>query len=107
MSEIIIGKGKMFGKGVYANRDFKKDEIVIQYHLKRLSDDEFKNLSEEERDFVHTHHSEKYLYSIPERYVNHSSNPNTVQDLKNQCDVAVREIKKGEQITTDASKDDI
>lgn len=107
MTEIIIGNGEIFGKGVYANRDFKKDEIVVQYHLKKLSDDELKNLSEEEKYFVHTHSGVKYLYSIPERYVNHSPNPNTIQDLKKQCDIAVQDIKKGEKITTDASRDDI
>lgn len=105
--DTIIGTGEIFGKGVYANRDFKKNEIVIQYSLKKLTDNEFHNLSEEEKNFVHTHHDVKYLYGIPERYVNHSSNPSTIQDLNNQCDVALRYIKKGEQITTDASKDDI
>ncbi len=104
---IIIGTGEMFGKGVYANRSFKKGEIVIQYNLKKLSHAEFENLSEEEQYFVHTHHGVKYLYSTPERYVNHSPNPNTIQDLKGRCDVAIRDIKKGEQITTDASKDDV
>lgn len=105
--DIIIGDGEIFGKGVYANKKFKKGEIIIQYNLKKLPDVEFKNLSEEEKYFVHIHHGVRYLYSIPERYVNHSPNPNTIQDLENQCDVAIRDIKKGEQITTDASKDDI
>ena len=41
----------------------------------------------------------------PERYVNHSKNPNTHQTHK--CDVVLRDIKKGEMITTDATKDDI
>jgi|SRR3989344_3544361 len=107
MTEISVGKGEIFGKGVYANKNFKKGEIVIRYNLKKLSDDEFKGLSNEEKHFVHTHYDIKYLYSIPERYVNHSSNSNTVQDIKNACDVAIRDIQKGEQITTDASKDDI
>lgn len=107
MSEIIIGKGEIFGKGVSANRNFRKGEIVIQYNLKELSRDEFKKLSEKEKKFVHTHRGVRYLYGIPERYVNHSINPNTIQDLENKCDVALRNIKKGEQITTDASKDDI
>jgi len=107
MSEVIIGKGEIFEKGVYAGKDFKKDEIVIQYNLKKISDDEFKNLSKEEKYSVHTHYNEKYLYSIPERYVNHSSNPNTIQDIKKGCDIALRDIEKGEQITTDASKDDV
>ncbi|MCF7834374.1 MAG: SET domain-containing protein [Candidatus Pacebacteria bacterium] len=107
MPEIIIGKGEIFGKGVYANRNFKKGEIVIHYRLKKLTDDDLENLSEEEKYSVHTHYGEKYLYSIPERYVNHSSNPNTTQDIKKGCDIAFRNIQKGEQITTNALKDDI
>ena len=97
----------MFGKGVYANKDFKKGEVVIQYNLKSLSEDEYTNLPKEEKNFVHIHWRARYLYGIPERYVNHSSNPNTLPDLQNKCDVAIRDIKVGEQITTDATKDEI
>ena len=38
--------------------------------------------------------------------MNHSSNPNTAQNLKKRYDVAARDIEKGEEITTDATKDD-
>ena len=72
-----------------------------------LTKEEFYNLPEIEKNFTHLHFGVIYLYSSPERYVNHSSNPNTLQDLKNKCDIAIRDIKKGEEITTDAAKDDI
>ncbi len=36
MNEVILGKGKIFGKGVYAKRDFEKGEAVIKYNLKLL-----------------------------------------------------------------------
>lgn len=107
MNNVIVGEGKMFGKGVYAGKSFEKGEIVIQYNLKQLTDEDYNNLSDREKPFVHTHWAAKYLYSEPERYVNHSSQPNTFQDLKTRCDIALRYIKKGEQITTNASKDDI
>lgn len=107
MSEVIIGKGNLNGKGIYANRDFKKDEVVIKYNLKSLSEQEFENLPESEKEFTHTHRGVIYLYSEPERYVNHSDEPNTYQDLTSKCDVALRDIKKGEMITCDAAKDDI
>ncbi len=106
MENIIIGKGNLSGKGVYANRDFKVGEIVIEYHLKPLTEDEFRDLSEAEKIFVHTHWGIKHLYSEPERYVNHSSNPNTAQDLNKRCDVAIRNIHRGKMITTNATKDD-
>ncbi len=107
MNDVIIGKGKMFGKGVFANRNFKKGEIVIIYTLKALTDEEYEKLPKMEKNFVHKHWETYYLYSSPERFVNHSSNPNTLPNLKHRCDVAIKEIKKGEEITTDATKDDV
>ena len=106
MSDIIIGKGNLAGKGVFADRDFGKDEVVIQYHLTALSEQTFENLPESEKQFAHSHYGQIYLYSEPERYVNHSDNPNTYQNLETKCDIALRDIKKGEMITTDATKDD-
>jgi len=107
MNNVIIGKGNLAGKGVYANRNFKKREVVIKYNLKRLTKEEYKNLPKEEKMFTHTHWGKIYLYLEPERYINHSSAPNTYQDLKRKADIALRDIKKGEMITTDATKDDV
>ena len=72
MKDVMIGKGKLAEKGVYANRDFEKDEVVIQYRLKPLTKEEYKNLPNSEKMFTHTHWGQIYLYSEPERYVNHS-----------------------------------
>lgn len=107
MNNVIVGKGNLTGRGVYANRDFRKGEVVIQYHLKLLTGGEYKNLPEGEKMFTHTHWGQIYLYSEPERYVNHSKNPNTYQNLKKQQDVALRDINNGEMITTNAVKDNI
>ena len=108
MDDIVIKKSKIgqFDKGVFANRDFKKGEVVVRYNLKPLTKQEFENLTKEEKQFTHKHWGTVYLYMSPARYVNHSSNPNTVQNLKDRYDVAVRSIKKGEEITTDSAKDD-
>jgi len=107
IENVIIGKGNLTGKGVYAARDFKKGEVVIQYHLTALTEAEYEALPESEKMFTHNHWGTIYLYSEPERYVNHSPNPNTYQDLIKQQDIALRDIKKGEAITGDATKDDI
>jgi SET domain-containing protein len=108
MSDLILKKSKIgqFEKGVFANRNFEKGEVVIKYDLKPLTEEEFKKLQKSEKQFTHKHGSQIYLYSSPARYVNHSSNPNTIQNLKKQFDIALRDIKKGEEITTDSSKDD-
>ena len=111
MSDVIIKESniKQFPneQGVFAGRDFKEGEVVVKYNLKALTKEDFDALSEDEKEFTHSHHGVTYLYSIPERYVNHSPTPNTIQDLELQCDIAKRNIKKGEEITTDASKDDV
>ena len=39
-----------------------------------------------------------FLMKLPEKYVNRSCNANTKS--KNLCDVAIRDIKKGEEITS-------
>lgn len=105
--DVIVGKGKLAGKGVYANRDFKKGEVVIAYNLTPLTEKEYKKLSRQEKMFTHRHWGTINLYAEPERYVNHAENPNTYQDLIKQCDIALRDIKKGEMITGDATKDDV
>ncbi|MBI4038123.1 SET domain-containing protein [Candidatus Daviesbacteria bacterium] len=107
MSDLIIGKGNLAGRGVYAGRDFNKGEVVIKYHLKPLTEEDYKKLPESEKMFTHIHRGQIDLYSEPERYVNHSGDPNTNPDHVIQADVAIRDIKKGEMITTDATKDDI
>ncbi len=111
MKDIVIKKSNIRqfpnGKGVFANRDFKKGEAVIQYHLKPLTQEEWEKLPESEKEFTHYHWGQIYLYPEPERYVNHSDNPNTYQNLEKKEDVALWDIKKGEEITTDAHKDDI
>lgn len=107
MNQVTIGKGNLAGKGVYANRDFKKGEVVIQYHLTLLTKEAYARLPKTEKMFTHKHGDTIHLYSEPERYVNHSKHPNTYQDLVKQCDIALQDIQKGEIITTDATKDDI
>lgn len=107
MADVLIGKGNLAGKGVYADRNFGEGEVVIQYHLKPLTKEEYEGLPESEKMFTHSHWGQIYLYGEPERYVNHSGSPNTYPDLRKQCDIAFRDIRKGEAITTDATKDDI
>ncbi|MDA0207974.1 MAG: hypothetical protein O3B64_01005 [bacterium] len=103
MDDVYIGKGKLAGKGVYAARDFAVGEVVKYYNLKSFSQLDFDNLPDEEKMFVHSFWGEMFLFPEPSRYTNHSANPNTRSDLKKMCDIAIRPIKKGEMITTNAT----
>lgn len=79
LQKVAVRKGKLFGKGVFANKDFKRGEVVIKYKLKPLTKQEFQKLLKREKHFTHTHWEKIYLYSSPERYVNYSSHPNTAK----------------------------
>lgn len=103
MSDVIIGKGKLAGKGVYAAKDFRKGELVVPYNLKELSQAEFDALPHSEREWTHSFWGKIYLFSDPARYVNHNDNPSTFPDLDRQGNYALRTIKKGEAITIDDS----
>jgi ketosteroid isomerase-like protein len=97
MTDVIIGKGKLAGKGVYASRDFKEGEMVVPYNLKELSQEEFETLPDGEWEWTHSFNGKIYLFPAPERYVNHDDNPSTLPTPEG--DIALRDIKKGEAIT--------
>lgn len=103
MVDVLIGGGKISGKGIYAARDFEKDELVMQWNLEKISQAEFSKLSKSEQMFVHSFWGKLYLFPEPARYTNHSAKPNTKADFEKMCDYALRPIKKGEIITTNAT----
>ena len=84
----------------FANRDFKKGEVVIQWDLKTLSEDEYEKLPQYEKDnFCHHRNGIHWLYPDPERHVNRFSHPNVVPDFDKQANIALRDIKKGEELS--------
>src|SRR3989344_1034506 len=107
MSDVVVKESKIHGKGAFVNKDFKKGEIVIKYNLKPLTKKEFESLSESEKHFISFRDGKYWLFPSPERYVNHSCKPNVNPNLKEKGDFAIRNIKKGEEITTDYKMDDV
>jgi len=98
MNSIVVKKSKIDGKGVFANRDFKKGEIVILWKPKIISEEEFKELSEKNNHYLIKQDGNYFLMQSPEKFVNHSCEPNT--KAINKSDVAIGDIKKGEEITS-------
>lgn len=94
--------------GVFANRDFKKGEVVIKWNLKTISHEEYKKLSDYERNnFCHNRNGVIYFYPDPERHVNRSKNPNLLSDMENEANIALRDIKSGEELSiSDETKED-
>jgi len=70
-----------------------------------LTKEEVDKLSENEKRYVAYMAGKYILMQPPARYVNHSCDANTYAD--NFCDIANRDIKKGEEITGDYAEEDI
>ncbi len=103
MTDIEVRESLIEGKGVFALRDFKKGERVLEWgERKVLTDEEFAAMSEDERRRYTSLVNGKHLLSgEPMRYVNHSCNPNT--KAEDDGDVAIRDIAAGEEITSSYS----
>lgn len=104
MNNLSIKLSLIHGKGVFADKDFKRGETVIDWKpcTMKLTQKEMDNLHPFERKFV----SNNTLLQSPNRFLNHSCNNNI--KVVNGKDVAVRDIAKGEEITTNyADKLDI
>lgn len=96
--DIIVKHSTIHGKGVFAKRDFKVGEIVMHWDKSNiLTTEEFNNLTDNEKRYVSLVDGIYIQMQAPEKYVNHSCDSNTT--AKNFCDIASREIKKGEEIT--------
>jgi len=102
MEEVIIKDSKIQGKGVFANKDFEKDEIVLKWNPLRLKKED---IAKYPKKYIIIIDGEYFLMQPPERYVNHSCEPNAKTDLANHCDRAIKKIKKGEEITVKYEED--
>ncbi len=112
MADVVIGKSEIGqfkdGLGAFANRDFKKGDVVIKWKLKALTEEEYWKLPKYEREnFTHKRNGVIHLYPDPERHVNRSRNPNVAPDFENGANVALRVIRKGEELSIpDTSSED-
>lgn len=101
-----IGASKVHGVGVFAIRDIEKGETLYCHGITpdwySLSFEDCDNLRPEVKEILlerwpSIRNGSDFLY--PDvwlmSYVNHSDDPNTMDDI------AIRDIKKGEEITKD------
>lgn len=102
-NNVIIKKSNINKKGVFAARNIKKGDVILKWKpLKILTKQEVNKLAETEKHYVSNYkHGEYILQGEPERYMNHSCNPNS--EVQNRSDIAIKNIKKGEEITSDYS----
>ncbi len=106
MKSYRIKKSKIHGNGLFANKNFKKGELIFGVDISKLprikSEDK---LSEEEELHVDYAGRGKYVVGThPYVYINHSCNPNVLvkhETIARSKFYAIRNIKKGEQFTYD------
>jgi SET domain-containing protein len=97
--DIAIKKSKIHGKGIFAQKNFKKGEIVLKWNPKQLTKKEAENIKTNQKHYLYQEKNYYFLMQTPEKYVNRSCDANTKP--KKLCDIAIRNIKKGEEITSD------
>ncbi len=104
MPDVIVKESKINGKGVFACRDFKKGELILKWDISHeLSEEEANKMPDEEKRYVAFWEGKYVLQLPPARFVNHSCDPNTF--VKDFSDFALRNIKEGEELTSDYSKE--
>lgn len=105
MSKVTIKKSKIRGEGVYASKDIKEGDVVLEI------DDSHKVLDlsiltkgqKEWCDYLSS--GETILMQSPERYINHSCDPTTYVRTTNGVRkvLAMRNIRRGGEVTYDYS----
>jgi SET domain-containing protein len=102
--DVLVRKSKIHGKGIFAGKNFKKGEVVLRWRPKILKKSDIKKLPVAQKHYIYCVSENKYfLMQSPEKYVNHSCDANT--KVKNHSDVAIKNIRKGEEITSNYSKE--
>jgi SET domain-containing protein len=106
MVDVAVGKSRIEGKGVFATRDFKKGETILKWDTSRIIPTEkISEIQENERKYIIPFREGMILLiQPPERYVNHSCDPNSYS--KDCCVIAKRDIRNGEEITGDYERGD-
>jgi SET domain-containing protein len=101
--DVIVGKSEIHGKGVFALKDFKKGDLVMSWDVSLTATfDEIEVMDDEDKEYINFLNGKYVVMQEPEKYVNHSCKPNT--EVKNFCDIAIKDIKKDEEITSDYTK---
>ena|SRR3989344_4970515 len=106
MDTLILGQSEN-GKAVFANKDFKKGEEITEFNGNLFTYEQLpKPYGEVDDHYVQIN---KNLYMGPsdnlDDFFNHSCNPNSGLKIKGKrvILVAIKDIKKGEDITWDYS----
>ena len=108
MKSLIIKKTGKKGQGLFAGKDFKKNELILRNDkskLKKFILKQISKLSKEKQEHSDYIGDGKYVIDMsPDSYSNHSCDPNTVTKMKSILVseiYALKDIKKGDELTHD------
>ena len=112
MKNVVVKKTPGKGKGVFALRNFAKGEIVIAIHYAKIIPEKIADeMPQRYLDHMsYTGHGMCAVMTNPGRFVNHSCDPNSYfqhVDTHNENVIAIKPIKKGQEITVDYRVDSV
>ncbi|MEK6835794.1 MAG: SET domain-containing protein-lysine N-methyltransferase [Nanoarchaeota archaeon] len=102
---VYVKRSKINGLGVFATREIKKGKIVVRTGSKEhhYTVEQYKNFSKRYRELLDKFgYWEDGFFVYPTddtKYFNHSCEPNVLNF--GNVDIAIRDIKNGEEITYD------
>lgn len=94
------------GKGVFAEKGFLKDEVILEIDDSHIVEDVSALTDyQQEYDCDYLSDGKTILMQSPEKFINHSCDPSTyIKTIRGKRKVfAMKNIKKGEEITYDYS----
>jgi SET domain-containing protein len=101
MTSIVVKDSMIHGRGVFAAQDIIPGEVIIDWEecTEDLTEDDVQRPPREERRRVSFIDGQYVLFKPPASWVNHSCDANARG--ASGRDVAIRAIKRGEEITVD------
>ncbi|MDO8503344.1 MAG: SET domain-containing protein-lysine N-methyltransferase [bacterium] len=104
MINVEVRKSSIQGKGVYASKNFKKGEVLLEIDDSHTVTD-YDSLTKQQHEFDcdYLSNGKIILMQEPEKYINHSCDPSTYVKTINGVRkvVAMHDIKIGDEITFD------
>lgn len=101
--KISVKNSPIHGRGVFATALIREGETAVSWeNTREITVAERETLSPAERVYVDIQDGKILLVGEPERFVNHACEANTRAGV--QCDIAVRDIEIGEEVTADYSQ---
>lgn len=107
---VIVKRSPISGLGLYATKDFKRGDFIIEYQGKKVSNEEADEKFINNRYIIvlnNTYCIDGSSRTNRARYINHSCKPNS-EAISSQRSVKIyakRRIKVGEEITIDYGKE--